>query len=69
MFNLPHEPAGPRGRPPSRRLAEIADILATAPGVREELVSDIKTQLETGSYQNEEKLNLAIYLMLKDLLR
>lgn len=44
-------------------------MLAHTREVRTELVDDIRAQLDDGSYMSEEKLNLAIYRMLKDALR
>lgn len=64
---------------PSRRLKVVATgspdleriyrILSGAPGVRTELVDDVRSQMDDGTYMSEEKLNLAIYRMLKDALR
>ncbi len=57
------------GSPRARRLARIVDMLAAAPGVRAELVDDIRAQLDGGGYVNEEKLELAIGRMLREILR
>lgn len=65
MTNLPPE-TGPSPR--ARRLASIASMLATAPTVRAELVADIRRQMAEGSYMSEEKLDLAIGRMLRDIL-
>jgi hypothetical protein len=62
---LPNDRAGPQ----ARRLSEIVDLMTNMPGMRAELVADIRKQLDDGGYVNEEKLNLAIYRMLKDILR
>jgi hypothetical protein len=65
VTNLPHRPtAAPR----VRRLTQIVEMLAQTPAVRPELVADIRGQVASGEYANEEKLDLAIYRMLKDVL-
>ena len=65
MPNLPAErPATPR----ARRLAQIVEMLSNTPAVRSELVSDVRGQVTRGGYMTEEKLDLAIYRMLKDIL-
>ena len=61
-----HEPSE---APRAQRLAEIVEMLAAAPEVRAELVADIRTQLDGGGYANEEKLDLAICRLLKDILQ
>ena len=43
-------------------------MLAESPGVRTELVADIRAQIQSGGYENEEKLDLAIYRMLRGIL-
>lgn len=55
--------------PRARQLAQIVEMLATAPAVRGELVADIHRQMADGGYLNEQKLDLAIERMLKDILR
>jgi hypothetical protein len=50
------------------RLAQILDLLTRTPGVRSELVADIRRQVEDGEYLTEEKLNIAICRLLKDIL-
>jgi hypothetical protein len=65
VTNLPHRPpAAPR----VRRLTEIVEMLSQTPAVRPELVADIRRQVANGEYSNEEKLDLAIYRMLKGVL-
>ena len=44
-------------------------MLARSREVRTELVDDLRSQMDDGTYMTEEKLNLAIYRMLKDALR
>jgi hypothetical protein len=43
-------------------------MLSAAPGVRSELVDELHRQVEGGGYMSEEKLDLAIGRMLKDIL-
>jgi hypothetical protein len=49
-------------------LARIVKMLADSNDVRSELVTDIRGQMDEGSYMSDEKLNLAIYRMLRDIL-
>jgi hypothetical protein len=49
-------------------LEQIVHMLAQTPSVRTALVADIRKQMEGGGYLSEEKLNLAIYRMLRDIL-
>jgi hypothetical protein len=49
-------------------LARILELLSQAPGVRSDLVREIEEQIRKGEYLTEEKLNVAIYRLLKDLL-
>ena len=49
-------------------LAGILKMLTRSPDARGDLVEDIRAQLSAGSYLSEERLNLAIYKLLKDLL-
>jgi hypothetical protein len=68
--NLPTDPT-PEAVPASKRaaqLAQIVDMLSKAPAVRSDLVADIRSQVDGGGYLSEEKLDLAIYRMLKDIL-
>jgi len=66
LTNHPHHP---RTHPRIRHLTQIVEMLAQRPGVRPELVADIRKQVATGDYATEEKLDLAIYRMLKDVLQ
>lgn len=54
--------------PATPGLERIYELLSRSREVRTELVDDIRAQMEDGSYMREEKLNLAIYRMLKDVL-
>jgi hypothetical protein len=65
VTNLPNRPPVP---PRVRRLTQIIEMLAQTPAVRPELVADIRRQVASGEYANEQKLDLAIYRMLKDVL-
>jgi len=49
-------------------LARILDLLSTAKGVRQDVVDDIREQIQRGKYLTEEKLNIAISRLLKEIL-
>jgi hypothetical protein len=66
VTNLPKHA---RPHPRIRHLTQIVEMLAQRPGVRPELVADIRKQVATGDYATEEKLDLAIYRMLRDVLK
>jgi len=55
----------PDGR---ERLERIIEILASTPDVRSDLVEEIRGQIDRGEYLTEDKLNFAIYRMLKEIL-
>ena len=58
-----------RGRPPSQEeLAALLKMISQSSDARDELVADVRNQIDAGSYLTEEKLNLAIYRLLKDIL-
>jgi hypothetical protein len=65
VSNLPNRPSAPAR---VRHLTQIVEMLSQTPAVRPELVADIRSQVASGEYANEEKLDLAIYRMLKDVL-
>ncbi len=50
------------------QLSVIAQMLSSAPAVRDELAEDIRMQINQDGYMSDEKLELAIYRMLKDIL-
>lgn len=52
----------------TEKLAAIARVLSSATAVREELADDIQAQINRDAYMSDEKLELAIYRMLKDIL-
>ena len=51
-----------------RRLTNLLGMLSRVDGVREELVSEIKSQIQSGTYLTEEKLNEAIHRLLCDVM-
>ena len=65
MTNLSNDPAR---TPRAKRLSQIVDMLAQTPDVRAELVEDIRSQVSAEGYMSEERLDLAIYRMVKDIL-
>lgn len=65
----PVTPVSPPVRTGNPELASIVEMLSSSRSVRAELVEDLRGQLAEGGYATDEKLNLAIYRMLKDVLR
>ena len=51
-----------------RRLTSIVGMLSGVDGVREELVEDIRMKIEKGEYLTEDKLNDAIYRLLREIM-
>ena len=51
-----------------RELAKLVGLLTGVDGVREELVSDIRTQIERDEYLTEDKLNEAIHRLLREIM-
>jgi VIT1/CCC1 family predicted Fe2+/Mn2+ transporter len=51
-----------------RRLTKLVGMLTRVDGVREELVSEIRAQIRSGTYLTEEKLNEAIHRLLQEVL-
>jgi len=51
-----------------RRLNRIVGMLSQVDGVREELVSDIRAKIQQGIYLTEDKLNEAIYCLLREIM-
>lgn len=49
-----------------RRLTRIVGMLSSMDGVREELVEEIRAQIARGDYLTEDKLNEAIYRLLRE---
>ncbi len=47
-----------------RRLTNLVSMLSRVDGVREELVIEIRAQIQAGTYLTEEKLNEAIHRLL-----
>ena len=50
------------------RLARILDLLSQTPGVESDLGAEIREQIRKGEYLTEEKLNIAIARLLKEIL-
>ena len=50
------------------QLAKILDLLSQSPDVRDDLVEEIREQIKNGEYLTEEKLNVAICRLLKEIL-
>ncbi len=50
------------------RLARILDLLANTPGLEGDQIRQIREQIESGEYLTEEKLNVAIARLLKEIL-
>ena len=50
------------------KLARILDLLSKSPEVRSDLVEEIRELIRRGEYLTEEKLNVAIYRLLKEIL-
>ncbi len=50
------------------QLARILDLLSQAPEVESDLISEIREQIRSGEYLSEEKLNIAICRLLKEIL-
>ena len=51
-----------------RRLTRIVGMLSRVDGVREELIDEIRAQIERGDYLSEAKLNEAIYRLLREIM-
>lgn len=51
-----------------RRLTRIVGMLSQVDGVRDELVSEIRAQIQRGEYLTEERLNEAIYRLLREIM-
>ena len=51
-----------------RRLTNLVGMLAEVSGVRDELVDDIRDQIDSGEYLTEEKLNEAIHRLLREIM-
>jgi len=51
-----------------RRLTRIVGMLSTVDGVRTELIEEIKSQIARGEYLTEDKLNEAIYRLLREIM-
>ncbi len=58
----------PSGAPKSEDLEHLLKMIASSTDARRELVEDIRRQIAAGTYVTEEKLHIAIYRLLKDIL-
>lgn len=65
---LTESPSEPPATQRARDLARIVEMLSRAPAVRTELVEEVRRQMATEGYMTEEKLDLAIERMLRDIL-
>ncbi len=52
----------------SDELREILKIVSGSTDARKELIADLRRQIAAGTYMSEEKVNLAIYRLLEDIL-
>ena len=50
------------------KLAQILEVLSNVEGVRSDLVKEIQESIRKGEYLTEEKLNVAISRLLKEIL-
>ena len=51
-----------------QRLTNLVSMLSRVDGVREELVVEIRAQIQAGTYLTEEKLNEAIHRLLREVM-
>jgi hypothetical protein len=51
-----------------RRLTRIVGMLSRMDGVRDELVEEIRGQIARGTYLTEDRLNEAIYRLLREIM-
>jgi hypothetical protein len=51
-----------------RRLTNLVGMLSGVSGVRNDLVEDIRDQIDCGEYLTEEKLNEAIHRLLREIM-
>ena len=51
-----------------RQLTNLVSMLSRVDGVREELVIEIRAQIQAGTYLTEEKLNEAIHRLLREVM-
>ncbi len=54
--------------PRFRQLTDLVSMLSRVDGVREELVIEIRAQIQAGTYLTEEKLNEAIHRLLREVM-
>ena len=51
-----------------RRLTGLVDMLAGLDDVRDDLILDIRAQIDRGEYLTEDKLNVAIHRLLREIM-
>ncbi len=51
-----------------RQLTNLVSMLSRVDGVRQELVTEIRAQIQAGTYLTEEKLNEAIHRLLREVM-
>jgi hypothetical protein len=51
-----------------RRLTNLVGMLSEVSGVRDDVVEDIRDQIDSGEYLTEEKLNEAIHRLLREIM-
>ena len=54
--------------PQFRSLTQLVSMLSRVHGVREELLDDIRAQIERDEYMTKEKLNEAIHRLLREIM-
>ena len=54
--------------PQFRSLTQLVNMLSRVHGVREELLDDIRAQIERDEYMTKEKLNEAIHRLLREIM-
>ena len=69
IADLDHVSNDPAATPRARQLARLVEMLSKMPEVRTELIADLRLQMADGGYVNEQKLDIAMGLMLRDIMR
>jgi len=77
-MNPPHKPHASRPTPPAETVSQAdqldispeADLISRArevPGIRQDLVDRIRSEIQAGTYETEEKLNIALDRLLDEI--
>jgi negative regulator of flagellin synthesis FlgM len=77
-INAPHRTAAPQSTPASESMspvdqleisheAELASRLQDIPGIRADRVATIRAQIEAGTYETDDKLDLAVSRLLDEI--